>query len=290
MIAIWLAVFFAVVCLIAWLAMFPAARDAGSAWLDRWLRRGAATSSRLRSRAAAQASDSSQAVRGAGGRVVRKLFRHRVVLLISAAMLCLPLLSILYFRQQVALDSFAGADLEAGDSQVMALLRGERLVPPPAPPPEVFIVAEATLMRMGPSVVVPENIVSADRRWERIDPDFQQRVLAVYRVMREQYGYQMVLVEGYRSPARQAELARSGKATRAGAGQSCHQYGQAVDSAPIRDGKLQWDMDDAWTKRGYFLYGQLAAQARLEWGGSWRSLKDYVHIEMKDACRAARAG
>src|SRR5690606_1939974 len=115
-----------------------------------------------------------------------------------------------------------------------------------------------------------------------------QRVLAIYEVMRRQYGYEMVLVEGYRSPERQAELMAGGKATRADAWQSCHQYGLGVDSAPIRDGKLQWNMEDPWTQRGYYLYGELAQQAGLEWGGSWRSIKDYVHVEMHDRCRAAR--
>lgn len=164
---------------------------------------------------------------------------------------------------------------------VAQLLRGERLTPPPPPPPEVFTTAEVRRLR-------PE-IVTADRKWGQIDADLQQRVLAIYEVMRRQYGYEMVLIEGYRSPERQAELMAGGKATRAGAWQSCHQYGLGVDSAPIRDGKLQWDMNDEWTKRGYFLYGELAEQAGLDWGGNWRSIKDYVHVEMTARCRAARA-
>ena len=61
-----------------------------------------------------------------------------------------------------------------------------------------------------------------------------------------------------------------------------------VDSALYRDGKLQWDMGYDWTRRGYFLYGRLAAEAGLEWGGNWRSIKDYVHLELKDDCRQAR--
>ncbi|MCG6630554.1 M15 family peptidase, partial [Acinetobacter baumannii] len=79
------------------------------------------------------------------------------------------------------------------------------------------------------------------------------------------------------------------RATRAGSWQSCHQYGLAVDSAPLRDGKLQWDMGDPWTRRACSLYGELAQQAGLEWGGSWRSIKDYVHLEKLEACRSARA-
>ena len=218
-----------------------------------------------------------------------------------------PPLLILTLRQRVQLDSYDATVVHVEDERILQLLRGERLAPPPPLPPELFLAAEAELIPAAPGTVTgpatapttgtiaPERIGSADRRWERIHPEFQQRVLAIYRVMEQQHGYRMVLVEGFRSAQRQAELAaKGGSVTRAGAGQSCHQYGMAVDSALYRDGKLQWDMRDPWVRRGYFLYGELAQQVGLEWGGSWRSIKDYVHLEWKapcrDARRAARAG
>ncbi|WP_271000102.1 RebB family R body protein, partial [Listeria seeligeri] len=45
------------------------------------------------------------------------------------------------------------------------------LPPPPPPPPEVFTTAEVRRLR-------PE-IVTADRKWDQIDADLQQRVLAI---------------------------------------------------------------------------------------------------------------
>ncbi|MCO7397981.1 M15 family metallopeptidase [Stenotrophomonas maltophilia] len=219
-------------------------------------------------------------VREEVGAVHGALRRHWLILVVAAALLLIPPTVIFVTRQTVVLEDFRGDDLAESSSMVAQLLRGERLTPPPPPPPEVFTTAEVRRLR-------PE-IVTADRKWDQIDPDLQQRVLAIYEVMRRQYGYEMVLIEGYRSPQRQAELMAGGKATRAGAWQSCHQYGLGVDSAPIRDGKLQWDMEDPWTRRGYFLYGELAEQAGLDWGGNWRSIKDYVHVEMTDRCRAAR--
>ncbi|RXK66051.1 M15 family peptidase [Stenotrophomonas sp. MA5] len=219
-------------------------------------------------------------VREEVGAVHGALRRHWLILVVAAALLLIPPIVIFVTRQTVVLEDFRGDDLAESSSMVAQLLRGERLTPPPPPPPEVFTTAEVRRLR-------PE-IVTADRKWGQIDPDLQQRVLAIYEVMRRQYGYEMVLIEGYRSPQRQAELMAGGKATRAGAWQSCHQYGLGVDSAPIRDGKLQWDMEDPWTRRGYFLYGELAEQASLDWGGNWRSIKDYVHVEMTDRCRAAR--
>ncbi|MDV9040686.1 M15 family metallopeptidase [Stenotrophomonas sp. RAC2] len=220
-------------------------------------------------------------VREEAGAAHSAIRRHWPILAIAAAALLIPPIVILVTRQTVVLEDFRGDDLAESSSMVAQLLRGERLTPPPPPPPEVFTTAEVRRLR-------PE-IVTADRKWNQIDADLQQRVLAIYEVMRRQYGYEMVLIEGYRSPERQAELMAGGKATRAGAWQSCHQYGLGVDSAPIRDGKLQWDMNDEWTKRGYFLYGELAEQAGLDWGGNWRSIKDYVHVEMTSRCRAARA-
>lgn len=219
-------------------------------------------------------------VREEVGAVHGALRRHWLILVVAAALLLIPPTVIFVTRRTVVLEDFRGDDLAESSSMVAQLLRGERLTPPPPPPPEVFTTAEVRRLR-------PE-IVTADRKWDQIDPDLQQRVLAIYEVMRRQYGYEMVLIEGYRSPQRQAELMAGGKATRAGAWQSCHQYGLGVDSAPIRDGKLQWDMEDPWTRRGYFLYGELAEQAGLDWGGNWRSIKDYVHVEMTDRCRAAR--
>ncbi|RPE80246.1 M15 family metallopeptidase [Vulcaniibacterium tengchongense] len=287
MLAIGVAIFFLLAGLAAWLALFPEARDACAALLGRFSRRLAAGAARLGERVSSRGADSGQRLRAGTNSLLRRLQRNRWPLLAAVAVLAVPPLLILQLRQRPQLELFDDAVVDPAQSQVLALLRGERLVPPPDLPPEIFIAAEATLLKMGPAAIVPEKIVTADRRWERIQPDFQQRVLAVYQVMREQYGIEMALVEGYRSPERQAELARAGKATRAGAGLSCHQYGLAVDSAPLRDGKLQWDMSDPWTRNAYFLYGRLAQEAGLEWGGSWRSLKDYVHLEAKSACRAA---
>lgn len=288
MLALGMAVFFLITVLLAWLAVFPAARDGVLAGVDRWRARMTALAGRWQGSAGARASGSSRALRGGSARLGEMLRRRRWLLAATAAALLLPPLLILQFGRQVMWEDFGGGAGFATDSHVVELLRGERLAPPPDLPPAVFLAAEASQMR-GAAVLAPREISTADRKWARISPDFQQRVLAIYRVMREVHGYEMVLVEGYRSPERQAQLAAKGGAvTRAGAGQSCHQYGLAVDSALYRDGKLQWDMEDPWTRRGYFLYGELAVEAGLEWGGNWRSIKDYVHLELKADCRQAR--
>lgn len=288
MVAIWAGLFFALVSALAWLALFPDARDAVVAGAGRWRHRFGMIATQWQSRAGAQLGASGARLRERGRRTRAWAAQRRYWLLGAFALLLVPPLAILATRRQVMLDGFDASTRATPDSRIVQLLRGEHLAPPPELPPAVFVAAEAELLHRAADAIATGSIASADRRWRRIAPDFRQRILAIYRVMREQYGYRMVLVEGYRSPERQAELAREGRATNAGAGQSCHQYGLAIDSALFRDGKLQWDMEDPWTRRGYFLYGQLAAQAGLEWGGNWRSLKDYVHLEMKAECRRAR--
>ncbi|WP_058367784.1 M15 family metallopeptidase [Psychrobacter sp. ENNN9_III] len=79
------------------------------------------------------------------------------------------------------------------------------------------------------------NIKNADRNWKKMNSEFVQRLLTVYKVMSDQYGYDMVLLEGYRSPARQARLLKKGThVTKAGSYKSYHQFGLAGDSAFIK--------------------------------------------------------
>lgn len=273
---------FAIAC---GLLLFPSLGDGVGARFSAWQARRRERRQMAQASRASQAAERQQAplsdVREDIGGVVDTLKRQRWLIAGALAVVLLPSLVILLTRRSVVLEDFQGQDMAESTSLVAQLLRGERLTPPPPPPPEVFTTEEIRRTR-------PE-IVTADRRWDSIDANLQQRVLAIFEVMRRQHGYEMVLVEGYRSPERQAELMSGGKATRAGAWQSCHQYGLAIDAAPIRDGKLQWDMGDEWTRKGYMLYGELAGQAGLEWGGNWRSIKDYVHVEAAAACRSARA-
>jgi peptidoglycan L-alanyl-D-glutamate endopeptidase CwlK len=170
------------------------------------------------------------------------------------------------------LDGFDDA-IGPQDSHLLALLEGEHLVPPPALPPDVFLTQEVAQVR--------PLLASADRRWEQLDPEFVQRVLRVFKWMRDQHGYEMVLLEGFRSPERQAVLAAQGpQVTQAGAWQSYHQHGLAVDCAFWRAGKLVITERDPWALRGYQLFGEAAEQLGLTWGGRWK-LMDLGHTEWR---------
>ncbi|MFT3717272.1 M15 family metallopeptidase [Pseudorhodoferax sp.] len=180
----------------------------------------------------------------------------------------------LWLRDRNAYDGYDHTASRGVNPQVARLLEGENLVPPAPLPPELFMTRE--LERARPA------IATASRQWELLDAEFRSRLLAVYQVMRDQHGYEMVLLEGYRSPERQAELAALGPTvTYATAGASYHQYGLAADSAFIIDGRIVISEQDPRAARGYALYGAVAQSAGLVWGGSWRSLKDLGHVELR---------
>lgn len=163
--------------------------------------------------------------------------------------------------------------IDPGNQQVAHLLAGEQLVPPPPLPPDVFTTVEVESVR--------PMLSSADRRWDLMDPEFVQRVLTVFKIMKDEHGYDMALLEGYRSPARQDMLAKQGShVSNARAFQSYHQYGLAADCAFLKDGKLVISEKDPWAMQGYRLYGQVAESLGLTWGGRW-TMMDFGHTELR---------
>lgn len=202
------------------------------------------------------------------------LLRRWPVWLAALAILLIPPAAVYLLRDRHVLDGYAETPDDTG-SLVAKLLQGEELVPPPPLPPEVFVTAEVQLAR--------PMLGTADRKWELLDPDFRQRLLLVFKVMKEQHGYELALLEGYRSPERQAMLQAMGPhVTNAGAFQSYHQHGLAADVAFYRDGRLVITEKDPWAMRGYQLYGEVAESVGLTWGGQWR-MRDYGHVELRRA-------
>jgi hypothetical protein len=133
-----------------------------------------------------------------------------------------------------------------------------------------------------PSLVTPWRHApgSVNRDWRLLDEDFARRLALVFKIMRQVHGYDMALVEGYRSAERQDVLAYAGAhVTRAKAFQSYHQHGRAADCAFLRDGALHISEKDPWTMRGYRLYGLVAESVGLRWGGRW-AMQDYGHAEL----------
>jgi peptidoglycan L-alanyl-D-glutamate endopeptidase CwlK len=199
---------------------------------------------------------------------VRFLWTHRAASTVVLLLVAIPPIIGIVTRGQ----HFFRLDQGAGpDARIQALLAGERLTAPQPLPPAVFTTREVELVR--------PKLVYASRDWDLLDEEFRQRLLLVYQLMHDEHGYDMVLLEGYRSPERQAELAKSGaQVTNARAYQSYHQYGLAADSAFFRDGKVVISEKDPWAMQGYKYYGELAEKVGLTWGGRWK-LMDFGHVE-----------
>lgn len=213
-----------------------------------------------------------RAKRGMGG-LFAMLGRHRWAVLAVVTVVALPSVFAFLMRHNYTFDY--ESNWVAPDRRIEALLAGERLAPPPALPPEAFTTREVEQIR--------PNLASASREWNMLDGDFRQRLLLVFQIMREEHGYDMALIEGYRSPERQEKLAAMGKqVTNAGAFQSYHQYGLAGDAAFWREGKLVISEKDPWAMRGYELFGEAAERVGLTWGGRWKMM-DLGHVELRRA-------
>lgn len=263
---------FAATCAGGWLALFPEGRDALLDTLARCAGRLGQRWRDLGRRANGRGLSILAVVRRAGERTTALVQQHPLLAGAILLLVLLPPLAAVLLAGRQGLPELDERQ-RAVNEQVAALLRGERLVAPPAPPPAVFTTAEVTLVR--------PQLAGANRNWELLEQEFAQRLLAVFRVMREQHGYEMVLLEGYRSPERQNELADAGgHVTNARAFQSYHQFGLAGDCAFLRDGKLVISERDAWAMRGYQLYGEVAEAAGLTWGGRWKMM-DFGHTELR---------
>ncbi|PNE52328.1 D-alanyl-D-alanine carboxypeptidase [Paraburkholderia fungorum] len=269
LIAVVLLAYFAIAVVIAAMLLLPAVRasllGAALAIHGRVMRRASQGASRARSQLARSAKISQSTAVD----MQKLLAKRRLLIFTTTGILATPPLVALALRgrQLFQFDDTA----RVPDEKIAALLNGEQLVPPPPLPPEVFATQEVEQIRPA--------LKDASRDWNLLDADFRTRLLLAYKIMHEQYGYEMALLEGYRSPERQNRLAQmGGNVTNAAAFQSYHQYGLAADNAFLRDGKLVISEKDPWAMRGYQLYGQTAEQVGLTWGGRWKMM-DLGHVE-----------
>lgn len=262
--------YFLLACLIAWLAFFPAGREivtnvASKSWARAEGYCKEIKSNKNKKLYFFKSSSATSAIRA--GQLIK---RHYLLFLAGATIICLPPLFAWLLSDKGMLEGF---DVSTRDVnvQVADLLKGELLVPPTPLPPTVFTTQEVMQIR--------PMLDGASRNWQLLNHDFMQRLLLIFKIMKQKHGYDMVIVEGYRSPERQNMLASMGKnVTNAAAFQSYHQYGLAADSAFLRDGKLVISEKDPWAMRGYQLYGEVAESVGMHWGGRWKMM-DFGHLE-----------
>lgn len=267
----------------AWLVLFPEGRALGRRARLALAGVGSVGGSVSRSMGA-RIARSADATRSTASSLVRHWRAHRGAWLLAAPLVLAPPTLMLILQHTPSGTDTRADPPRARDQHIASLLHGERLVPPPPLPPEAFTTREVERLR--------PQLRGADREWARLDPDFQARLLRVFETMHARHGYELVLLEGYRSPERQQQLAALGPhVTNAGMYQSYHQYGLAADVAFVRGGRVVISERDPWAMRGYTLYGEVAEAHGLTWGGHWR-MRDYGHVELRrpGARRGAASG
>ena len=269
MFALAVATYFLLACLVSWLIFFPPGRERFlQALAGAWQRR----HQRL-ARTAQHPAEGVVKIPQAGSDSLRGVIafarRHYLLCIGGIFLILLPPL--------VALVS--GTTLGGFESptpyinpQITHILGGEQLVPPPALPPLVFATVELKQER--------PMLDSASRDWALMNPAYARLLLKAFKIMKEK-GYDMAILEGYRSPERQNALAALGASvTNAAAFQSWHQYGLAADCAFLRGDKIVISQKDPWAMRGYALYGEVAESLGLTWGGRWKMM-DFGHTELR---------
>jgi peptidoglycan L-alanyl-D-glutamate endopeptidase CwlK len=264
--------YFLIACFVVWLVLFPAGREALYQFLHVRL-----MTTRQRVERWRRADDqvlrrTSKTLSGSLNGLGIMIRRHRLLLAGVVVILIVPPLIAILLSGKSMLPGFDDSSRDA-NLQIAELLQGEQLVPPPPLPPDLFTTAEVMQVR--------PMLLSANRNWTLLNPQYAQRLLLVFKIMKEKYGYDLAILEGYRSPERQNTLARMGSnVTNAAAFQSYHQFGLAADCAFLRDGKLQISEKDPWTMEAYRRYGEVAESVGLTWGGRWKMM-DFGHTELR---------
>jgi peptidoglycan L-alanyl-D-glutamate endopeptidase CwlK len=264
--------YFLIACTSIWLVFFPAGRETIATVVQLWRRRAGRGATAWQWRSARRASAMRGGVRQAWHAHTTFLRHKWKFAALAMPLILVPVLLALLAGRHNSLPAYQASEA-LPDAQIAALLKGEQLVPPTSLPPLVFSTQEVELVR--------PMLASASRNWGLLHPDFSQRLLLVFKIMKEKHGYDMAILEGYRSPARQDMLAgMGGQVTNARAFQSWHQYGLAADCAFMRDGKLVISEQDPWAMRGYQLYGEVAESLGMTWGGRWKMM-DFGHAELR---------
>jgi peptidoglycan L-alanyl-D-glutamate endopeptidase CwlK len=118
-----------------------------------------------------------------------------------------------------------------------------------------------------------------DKRKEGLDPEFRAKLETFEKRLLES-GIRVKMTCGYRSIEEQNRLYALGRTqpgkivTNARGGRSWHNFGLAADYAFVIGGQLTWN--GPWK-----VFGRIAKECGLEWGGSWTKFPDRPHVQWR---------
>lgn len=111
--------------------------------------------------------------------------------------------------------------------------------------------------------------------------------IAECQLLAKAHGYEYKAISGNRTWEEQAKIYAQGRTapgkivTNAKPGFSNHNYGIAVDMGVFKDGKYLDEHKPSEAEAFHKKAATIAEKYNIEWGGSWKSFKDYPHFEYK---------
>ena len=106
-------------------------------------------------------------------------------------------------------------------------------------------------------------------------------------ILAKTFGYEYKVISGNRTWEEQAKIYAQGRTTpgkivtNARPGYSNHNFGIAVDMGVFKDGKYLDEAKPSESEAFHHKASLIAEKYNIEWGGSWKSFKDYPHFEYK---------
>lgn len=106
-------------------------------------------------------------------------------------------------------------------------------------------------------------------------------------ILAKTLGYEYKAISGNRTWEEQAKIYAQGRTspgkivTNARPGYSNHNFGIAVDMGVFKNGKYLDGDKPSEAEAFHRKAAQIAEKYNIEWGGSWKSFKDYPHFEFK---------
>jgi peptidoglycan L-alanyl-D-glutamate endopeptidase CwlK len=138
------------------------------------------------------------------------------------------------------------------------------------------------------------DLTSLDERSAKNVATLHTRVQEIFRnwilecqILAKAHGYEYKAISGNRTWEEQAKIYAQGRTapgkivTNAKPGYSNHNYGIAVDMGVFKEGKYLDGSKPSEAETFHRKAAVIAEKYNIEWGGSWKSFKDYPHFEYK---------